>query len=62
MLALGRPVPRGAWRRVPPPVLLPLAAAVAVVGWVVPLLGISLAGFLVLDAVLGAVSRHRATS
>ncbi|MFE0424010.1 PepSY-associated TM helix domain-containing protein [Streptomyces sp. NPDC058953] len=56
----GRPVPRGAWRKVPPAVLLPLAAAVALVGWFVPLLGISLLVFLGVDLALGAMARLRA--
>ncbi|MEU5161503.1 PepSY domain-containing protein [Streptomyces sp. NPDC020875] len=55
----GRPVPRGAWRKVPPVLLLPLAAAVALVGWFVPLLGLSLLVFLAVDLALGAVSRLR---
>ncbi|MCP3817485.1 PepSY domain-containing protein [Streptomyces sp. A3M-1-3] len=59
-LSVGRPMPRGAWRRVPVPVLLPLAAATALTGWFVPLLGISLLAFLVLDVVLGLVARIRA--
>ncbi|MFF3754046.1 PepSY-associated TM helix domain-containing protein [Streptomyces sp. NPDC002018] len=59
-LTAGRPIPRGAWRKVPLTVLLPLAAVVALVGWFVPLLGISLLVFLVLDGVLGALSRARA--
>lgn len=41
--AFGRPIPRGAWAQVPPYVLVPLMAAVAVVGYFVPLLGIPLA-------------------
>ncbi|NBM17559.1 PepSY domain-containing protein [Streptomyces sp. GC420] len=55
----GRPVPRGAWRRVPLPVLLPLAAVTALTGWFLPLLGISLLGFLVLDVLLGALAARR---
>ncbi|MEU3603659.1 PepSY domain-containing protein [Streptomyces sp. NPDC006798] len=55
----GRPVPRGAWRKVPPVLLLPLAAAVVLVGWFVPLLGISLLVFLAVDLTLGAVARLR---
>ncbi|MET8676423.1 PepSY domain-containing protein [Streptomyces sp. NPDC004647] len=58
----GRPLPRGAWRRVPLPVLLPLAAATAVVGWLIPLLGLGLVLFLAVDVVLGAVARRRAAS
>lgn len=42
-------------------VLLPLAAATALVGWFVPLLGISLLVFLAADVALGfAASRRRA--
>ncbi|MEU1282047.1 PepSY domain-containing protein [Streptomyces sp. NPDC005805] len=59
-LSAGRPLPRGAWRKAPVTVLLPLAAATAVVGWFVPLLGISLLAFLALDLVLGLVARLRA--
>ncbi|MFD5893738.1 PepSY-associated TM helix domain-containing protein [Streptomyces sp. NPDC060366] len=57
---VGKPMARGAWRKVPLSVLLPLIAAAALVGWFVPLLGITLVAFLVLDVVLGAVARARA--
>ncbi|MCX5262696.1 PepSY domain-containing protein [Streptomyces sp. NBC_00199] len=62
--AFGRPIPRGAWAQVPPYILVPLMAGVAVVGYFVPLLGIPLAGFLVVDVVVGEVAhrRKRATS
>ncbi|MFJ6746661.1 PepSY-associated TM helix domain-containing protein [Streptomyces sp. NPDC091266] len=60
-LSFGRPVRRGAWRQVPLPVLIPLALVVGVVGWAVPLLGMSLVAFLALDLVLGQVARRRAT-
>ncbi|KRD12178.1 MULTISPECIES: PepSY-associated TM helix domain-containing protein [unclassified Streptomyces] len=62
--AFGRPIPRGAWAQVPPYVLVPLMAGVAVVGYFVPLLGIPLAGFLVVDVVVGEIAhrRKRATS
>ncbi|MGW2561856.1 PepSY-associated TM helix domain-containing protein [Streptomyces sp. NPDC001514] len=59
-LSVGRPMPRGAWRKVPLPALLPLAAATAVVGWFVPMLGISLLVFLAVDVALGLVARARA--
>lgn len=59
-LSVGRAQPRGAWRKLPVTVLLPLAAVTAVVGWFVPMLGISLVVFLVLDAVLGFVAGRRA--
>ncbi|MFI6640161.1 PepSY-associated TM helix domain-containing protein [Streptomyces sp. NPDC050504] len=59
-LAVGRPVPRGAWRKVPVYWLLPLGALTALVGWFVPMLGISLLVFLAVDLTLGAVARLRA--
>ncbi|MFD9698673.1 PepSY-associated TM helix domain-containing protein [Lentzea sp. NPDC059081] len=49
----GRPTPRGQWRKAPPAALAGLGAATLVVGWFVPLLGISLVVFLVVDLVLG---------
>ncbi|MEU0879516.1 PepSY domain-containing protein [Lentzea sp. NPDC005914] len=49
----GRPTPRGQWRKAPPVALAGLGAGAVVVGWFVPLLGISLVVFLVVDAVLG---------
>jgi uncharacterized iron-regulated membrane protein len=58
-LSVGRAQPRGAWRRLPVTVVLPLVAVTAVVGWFVPLLGISLVAFLVVDVVLGLVARRR---
>ncbi|MFI2425559.1 PepSY-associated TM helix domain-containing protein [Streptomyces sp. NPDC018955] len=57
--AFGRPIPRGAWQQVPPYVLVPLLAAIAVLGYFVPLLGIPLAVFLVVDIVLGEVAHRR---
>lgn len=57
--AFGRPIPRGAWQQVPPYVLVPLLAAVAVLGYFVPLLGIPLAAFLAVDIVLGEVAHRR---
>ncbi|MFI6007436.1 PepSY-associated TM helix domain-containing protein [Streptomyces sp. NPDC051243] len=57
--AFGRPVPRGAWQQVPPLILVPLVAVVAVIGYFVPLLGISLAAFIVVDVVLGEVAHRR---
>jgi uncharacterized iron-regulated membrane protein len=57
--AFGRPVPRGAWQQVPPQILVPLVAVVAVVGYFVPLLGISLAAFIVVDVALGEVAHRR---
>ncbi|MDL5205234.1 PepSY domain-containing protein [Streptomyces sp. ALI-76-A] len=57
--AFGRPIPRGAWQQVPPQILLPCAAAVAVLGYFVPLLGIPLAAFIAVDVVLGEIAHRR---
>ncbi|MGW8887384.1 PepSY-associated TM helix domain-containing protein [Streptomyces sp. NPDC055749] len=59
-LSAGRPMPRGAWRKVPLPVLLPIVAATALVGWFVPMLGVSLLVFLVIDVVLGRLAKLKA--
>ncbi|MEU7298028.1 PepSY-associated TM helix domain-containing protein [Streptomyces exfoliatus] len=58
----GRPAARGAWRRIPVTLLLPLAAATALVAWFVPLLGLSLLLFLAADLTLALVARVRARS
>lgn len=58
-LSVGRPMPRGAWRKVPLPALLPIAAATGLIGWFVPMLGVSLLLFLALDITLAAVTRFR---
>ncbi|MFK0018682.1 PepSY-associated TM helix domain-containing protein [Streptomyces sp. NPDC090798] len=57
--AFGRPIPRGAWQQVPPQILVPLMAAVAVLGYFVPLLGIPLAVFVAVDVVLGEIAYRR---
>ncbi len=57
--AFGRPLPRGAWQQVPPQILVPLAVAAAVVGYFVPLLGITLLAFLAVDIVLGEIAHRR---
>ncbi|MGY6020059.1 PepSY-associated TM helix domain-containing protein [Streptomyces spinosirectus] len=57
--AFGRPVPRGAWQKVPPQLLVPAVAVIAVVGYFVPLLGIPLAGFVVVDVLLGEIAHRR---
>ncbi|MFB7178295.1 PepSY-associated TM helix domain-containing protein [Streptomyces sp. NPDC056257] len=58
-LSVGRAQPRGAWRKLPVTTLLPLVAVTAVVGWFIPLLGISLVVFLVVDVLLGFVAGRR---
>ncbi|MCC9710894.1 PepSY domain-containing protein [Streptomyces sp. MNU76] len=57
--SFGRPLPRGAWQHVPPQLLVPALAVVAVLGYFVPLLGIPLAAFIAVDVVLGEVAHRR---
>ncbi|AZM57122.1 peptidase [Streptomyces sp. WAC 01529] len=57
--SFGRPMPRGAWQDVPAYVLVPLMAAIAVLGYFVPLLGIPLAAFLAVDIALGEIAYRR---
>jgi len=54
---VGRPAPRGAWRRLPLPVLAAVVVVTAAVGWAMPVLGVSLVAFLLVDALLGLRSR-----
>lgn len=49
-----QPIPRGALRRAPLWAVIMLGAGAALVGWFLPLLGISLVGFLIIDVLLGA--------
>ncbi len=57
--AFGRPIPRGAWQQVPPQILVPLLAGVAVLGYFLPLFGIPLAAFLAVDILLGEIAHRR---
>ncbi|MDA1358196.1 Dyp-type peroxidase [Glycomyces luteolus] len=50
---MGRPYPRGSLRQLPWPLVAGIAVVAAGVGWFLPLLGISLAAFIVLDALAG---------
>ncbi|MFE3717469.1 PepSY-associated TM helix domain-containing protein [Streptomyces cyaneofuscatus] len=59
---VGRAPERGAWRRLPLPVLVLGIPAVIALGWALPVLGVTLAGFLVVDVVVGAVRRQRRTA
>ncbi len=58
-LAVGRPPLRGGIRQVSPVVVILLLAGTVVVGWFLPLLGLSLLGFFVLDLVIGAAKASR---
>lgn len=58
---VGRPPVRGALRRIHPAAAVAVLAGAAVVGWFVPLLGLSLLVFLLIDGVLGALGRVRSS-
>ncbi|MET7328160.1 PepSY-associated TM helix domain-containing protein [Nonomuraea sp. NPDC005650] len=53
----GKPYPRGGWRRVHWALLVPLGLVAIAVGIFLPLMGISLAAFLVVDVLLGLRAR-----
>ncbi|MEV6521192.1 PepSY-associated TM helix domain-containing protein [Longispora sp. NPDC051575] len=55
---LGAPPARGGWRQLPLWVLIPGPLVVVAIGWAIPLLGLSLLAFVVLDLLL-AVARRR---
>lgn len=55
MRPVGRSPARGAWRRVHPAAIVAVVAGAVVVGWFVPLLGLSLLAFLLVDGVLGTL-------
>lgn len=57
--AFGRPIPRGAWQQVPPQILVPAMATIAVLGYFVPLLGIPLAVFIAVDVLLGEIAHRK---
>jgi uncharacterized iron-regulated membrane protein len=57
--AVGRPPVRGGVRRLHPAVLAAGAVTTVAVGWFLPLLGISLAGFLLVDLLIGVFKRPR---
>lgn len=56
---VGKAPERGAWRRLPLPVLVLGVPAVAALGWALPVLGVTLAAFLVVDVLIGAARRLR---
>ncbi|QBJ95256.1 PepSY domain-containing protein [Rhodococcus sp. ABRD24] len=58
----GRPPVRGALRGLHPAVVATIVAVTVLVGWFVPLLGLSLLGFVVVDIVVGVFQRRRASA
>ncbi|MFJ3233809.1 PepSY-associated TM helix domain-containing protein [Streptomyces sp. NPDC086787] len=57
--AFGRAPARGVWRQLPLPVLLLGIPATIALGWALPVLGVTLLGFLVMDVLTGVVQRRR---
>lgn len=57
--AVGRPPVRGVLRRLSPVAIGVLAVTAVAVGWFLPLLGISLAAFVVVDLALGAAKQRK---
>lgn len=60
--AMGRPPARGGIRRLHPVTIGGLVAFAAVVGWFLPMLGLTLAAFVAVDLTIGAVKRQKMTS
>lgn len=56
------PVPPPVWRHMSQPVAFGLVAAAAVLGWAMPVFGVSLVAFVLVDAAIGALARRRAAS
>ncbi|MFI5777600.1 PepSY-associated TM helix domain-containing protein [Nocardia sp. NPDC051570] len=61
-IALGHPPRRGALRRTPIRLALPIVAAAVFIGWFAPLVGCSLLGFIVVDVIVAVVQRRRITA
>ncbi len=55
--AMGRPPLRGAIRNMPPAIAVAIVAAAVAIGWFLPLFGLSLLAFLVVDTAIWAVKR-----
>ncbi|RSS78945.1 PepSY domain-containing protein [Streptomyces sp. WAC06614] len=57
---MGKAPSRGTWRSLPLPVLVVGVPLVAALGWALPVLGVTLLAFLVVDIVVGLVRRGQA--
>ncbi|PWK65081.1 putative iron-regulated membrane protein [Streptomyces sp. CG 926] len=57
----GKAPARGAWRGLPTPVILAGVPAVVVLGWALPVLGLTLAAFIVVDVSVGLLRGGRTT-
>ncbi|MCV6980407.1 PepSY domain-containing protein [Mycolicibacterium pulveris] len=60
--AVGRPPLRGAIRRLPTPSVVAAVVAAGALGWFLPLFGLSLAAFVIVDLLIGAVKQRRAAA
>lgn len=60
--AVGRPPLRGAIRGLPPAVIVALVVVAGVLGWFLPLFGLSLAVFVIVDLLIGAVKQRRSVA
>jgi uncharacterized iron-regulated membrane protein len=58
---VGSPPARGAWKTLRLPLLIAGVLVTAAVGWALPVFGVTLLGFLVLDVIVGLVRRGRRT-
>lgn len=58
----GRPPARGTLRRLHPGGMAAIVTGSVLIGWFVPLLGLTLLGFVVVDMVVGVFQRRRASS
>ncbi|MFE0116908.1 PepSY-associated TM helix domain-containing protein [[Kitasatospora] papulosa] len=56
---VGKAPARGTWRGLPMPALLLGGPAVVALGWALPVLGVTLLAFLIVDAAVGAARRQR---
>lgn len=57
--AVGRPPVRGGMRQLSPVAIVAVGVTAVAVGWFLPLFGWTLAGFVVVDLIVGAVARRR---
>ena len=60
--AVGRPPLRGGLRRLHPVAIAAVVAVAVGVGWFLPLLGLTLVAFVVVDLVIGTVKKQRGTT
>ncbi|MGC7094507.1 PepSY-associated TM helix domain-containing protein [Amycolatopsis lurida] len=56
---MGKPFARGGWRSMPPAALVALVVAGALAAWFLPVFGVTLLGFLLVDALVGLRTKAR---